>query len=111
MLRPASLGVLMCVPRFPSCKSTSRSDLKKFLSLVLASYLSKSTINQVTDIRQSTKTNNRWKKADNIFRTKWDLKAIPTLVKYTRTGEGVSQNQVVEKDILNEGNLKALVQS
>ncbi|KAK9415215.1 hypothetical protein SUNI508_02063 [Seiridium unicorne] len=51
-----------------------------------------------------------WKKADNPFRTDWELKAIPTMVKYTRTEDGISRKQVVENEILNEGNLKALVQ-
>jgi hypothetical protein len=53
----------------------------------------------------------RWKSPDSIFRTKWDLKAIPTLVKYTRTEDGVSQKQLVEKDVKDEGLLKALAQS
>ncbi|ETS74403.1 hypothetical protein PFICI_14269 [Pestalotiopsis fici W106-1] len=53
----------------------------------------------------------QWKSPDSIFRTKWDLKAIPTLVKYTRTQDGVSQQQVVEKDVKDEGLLKALVHS
>ncbi|KAH6647349.1 hypothetical protein BKA67DRAFT_491617, partial [Truncatella angustata] len=42
-----------------------------------------------------------WKKPDSPFRTKWDLKAVPTFVKYTRTEQGISQGQVVEEDILN----------
>ncbi|KAI1848694.1 hypothetical protein JX265_005679 [Neoarthrinium moseri] len=52
-----------------------------------------------------------WRKADNPFRTKWDLRAVPTFVKYTRTADGIGQKQVVEDDVKNEGNLKALVQS
>lgn len=58
-----------------------------------------------------TDTGNRWKSPQSIFRTKWDLKAIPTLIKYTRTEDGISQKQVVENDVKDEGQLKALVQS
>lgn len=55
---------------------------------------------------------NRWRDPKNVWRTRWDLKAVPTLVKYTATGEGdgVIQSQLVEEDTKDVEKLLAFTQ-
>ncbi|RYP21956.1 hypothetical protein DL767_009159 [Monosporascus sp. MG133] len=54
-----------------------------------------------------------WKDTGNIWRTSWGLRAVPTLVKYTGTGEegdGVVQSQLVEEETKHEDKLRAFTQ-
>ncbi|RYP06131.1 hypothetical protein DL764_003353 [Monosporascus ibericus] len=54
-----------------------------------------------------------WRDPGNIWRTSWGLRAVPTLVKYTSTGEegdGVVQSQLVEEETKHEDKLGAFTQ-
>lgn len=51
-----------------------------------------------------------WKSPKSIFRTKWDLTAIPSLAKYTRTADGITQSQLVDDGCKDSAQLKTFVQ-
>ncbi|KAK4445225.1 hypothetical protein QBC34DRAFT_413452 [Podospora aff. communis PSN243] len=49
-----------------------------------------------------------WKDPERskLWRSTWGIRAVPTLVKYTRTEEGISQEQLVELDAAVEENVE-----
>ncbi|KXJ94971.1 hypothetical protein Micbo1qcDRAFT_200428 [Microdochium bolleyi] len=52
-----------------------------------------------------------WKDPSNIYRTKWDLHYVPTVVRYERVdGEIKETGRVVEGEVIVDGKLQALVQ-
>ena len=55
----------------------------------------------------------RWKDPQNNHRKKWELKAVPTLIRYTRTdeGDGIVQVQLVERDAADFKKLSAFTTS
>lgn len=55
----------------------------------------------------------RWKDPGNNWRKKWNINAVPTLVKYTlvQDGDGISQEQLVEEDAKDLEKLRAFVRS
>ncbi|KAL3296121.1 DUF953 domain protein [Colletotrichum asianum] len=52
-----------------------------------------------------------WKVRTNVFRTKWDVHNVPTIVRYQLVnGEIKETGRLVEGDILDKGRLQALIQ-
>ncbi|EFQ36446.1 hypothetical protein CGRA01v4_10429 [Colletotrichum graminicola] len=52
----------------------------------------------------------RWKVATNVFRTKWNVHNVPTIVRYERLdGEIKETGLLVEAEILDEKRLKELI--
>ncbi|CCF35454.1 hypothetical protein CH063_01310 [Colletotrichum higginsianum] len=51
-----------------------------------------------------------WKIPTNVFRTKWNVHNVPTLVRYQRLGGEVRETgRLVEAEILDERRLKELI--
>ncbi|KAK1751307.1 hypothetical protein QBC47DRAFT_391606 [Echria macrotheca] len=55
-----------------------------------------------------------WRDQNNVWRTKWGIHAVPTLVRYTlvadgKGDDGISQAQLVEEDAAREDKLAAFV--
>ena len=51
-----------------------------------------------------------WKRADNVFRTKWNVHNIPALVRYESiAGETQETGRLVEDEILNASKLDTLL--
>ncbi|KAK1569700.1 uncharacterized protein LY79DRAFT_571383 [Colletotrichum navitas] len=51
-----------------------------------------------------------WKVATNVFRTKWNVHNVPTIVRYQRlVGEIKETGRLVEAEILDEKRLKELI--
>ncbi|KAI8195994.1 Thioredoxin domain-containing protein [Colletotrichum sp. SAR 10_65] len=52
-----------------------------------------------------------WKVPTNVYRTKWDVHNVPTIVRYQLVnGEIKETGRLVEGDILDKGRLQALIQ-
>ena len=48
----------------------------------------------------------RWKDLDNVYRTKWGVKAVPQLVRYQRVeGEVRTTGQLVENEVNDDTKL------
>jgi hypothetical protein len=52
----------------------------------------------------------RWKRPGCVYRTHWDLVGIPTLVKYTRTEDGVIQAKLDDEKCRKTQELDAFLQ-
>ncbi|KAK7180417.1 hypothetical protein DPSP01_001807 [Paraphaeosphaeria sporulosa] len=51
-----------------------------------------------------------WKDVSNLHRTKWNVNAVPTLVRYQRAGAEVKETgRLVEDELLDQEKLKELV--
>ncbi|KAF2443287.1 hypothetical protein P171DRAFT_333572, partial [Karstenula rhodostoma CBS 690.94] len=51
-----------------------------------------------------------WKDLSNVHRTKWNVNAVPTLVRYQRVGDEVKETgRLVEGELLDQKKLKELV--
>ncbi|KAF9697601.1 hypothetical protein EKO04_004274 [Ascochyta lentis] len=51
-----------------------------------------------------------WKDLENVYRTKWDVKAVPQLVRYQRVDEEVKETgRLVEAEVIDEKKLLTLV--
>lgn len=45
----------------------------------------------------------RWKVLDNVFRMKWEIKAIPTMIRYRRVDGRVKEmGRLVEGELVDE---------
>lgn len=53
----------------------------------------------------------RWKDPKNVFRTKWNVSNVPTLVQFEKTVDGVKETgRLIERDILDQERLQGLLQ-
>ncbi|KAI0124187.1 thioredoxin domain-containing protein C21C3.12c [Xylariales sp. AK1849] len=50
----------------------------------------------------SVGSRDQWKTLDNQWRTRWDVKAVPTLARYTRVDDGLTQIALLEEDCKDE---------
>ncbi|KAF2624591.1 hypothetical protein BU25DRAFT_155932 [Macroventuria anomochaeta] len=51
-----------------------------------------------------------WKDMENVYRKKWDVKAVPQLVRYQRVdGEVKATGKLVENEVNDDGKLLAFV--
>ncbi|KAK2063053.1 hypothetical protein LY76DRAFT_504464 [Colletotrichum caudatum] len=52
----------------------------------------------------------RWKIPTNVFRTKWNVHNVPTIVRYRRIDGGIKETgRLVEAEILDEKRLTGLI--
>lgn len=52
----------------------------------------------------------RWKDLSNVHRTKWNVNAVPTLVRYQRVGGEVRETgRLVEGELLDQKKLNELM--
>lgn len=50
--------------------------------------------------------NDRWRDKSNVFRTKWNVNNIPTIVRFERVDGGITETgRLVEAEILDEKRL------
>ncbi|KAI5365368.1 putative Thioredoxin domain-containing protein [Septoria linicola] len=51
-----------------------------------------------------------WKEAKNVFRTKWNVHNVPTLVRYEKLGSDAKEvGRLIEGEILDESRLQELI--
>jgi hypothetical protein len=54
----------------------------------------------------------RWKDLGNVYRTKWEVKAVPQLVRYERVdGEVKATGKLVENEVNDEEKLAEFVRA
>lgn len=52
----------------------------------------------------------RWKSLDNVYRKKWAVSAVPTLVKFERVdGRVIETGRLVESELVDEKNLRTFI--
>lgn len=52
----------------------------------------------------------RWKDLENVYRKKWDVKAVPQLVRYQRVGGVVKETgRLVENEVNDDAKLQKFV--